>query len=60
MNMIIVIIMTMNMISRIYCHHPISEELAKRFPLQLQSIAAGGSALKLKYDDDDHDEDDGE
>ena len=32
--------------------HPISEELAKRFPRQLQSIAAGGSALKLKYHDD--------
>ena len=30
--------------------HPISEELAKRLPRQLQSIAAGGSALKLKCD----------
>ena len=30
--------------------HPISEEFAKRFPRQLQSITAGGSALKLKCD----------
>ena len=30
--------------------HPISEEFAKRLPRQLQSIAAGGSALKLKCD----------
>ena len=55
MIVIITMIMMITMISDqclVSIAYPMSEELAKRFPRQLQSIAAGGSALKLKYHDD--------